>query len=154
MSIFNEVVLGIALVVLFAGCASGTARVIAHREARFNLSPTNRICLAEHAQPRESEVTLQQALRVAVHERGIELVPSDQAEFTLTYWIEDSWKPGKKVVYYSNGRWSDVYPMTTPNPDIMGPWPGFYESRPDYVVQRVVNVPYYIQGIQIGRAHV
>lgn len=139
----------------FTGCASRTAYVIARRDTQFNLSRTNKISLAGHPHPRESELALQSALVSALQERGITLVPSDQSEFTLTYWLDDSWKPGKKVQYYYHGTWWDSYPtaasalITSPDLLYIDLHGGMYREEPRIVSQRVVDSPYYIQGIRL-----
>jgi hypothetical protein len=147
------VALGFSLVVLLTGCTSRTAYVIARRDASFDLNANSKICLAPHAQPRSSELTLQRDLLTALQDHGISLVPHDQADFTLTYWLDDSWKPGKKVVYYQNGAWSERHPMANPS---------FYQARgvigtrsPMIYVessptsQRVIDAPFYVQGIRL-----
>lgn len=134
---------------LITGCASRTALVIARRDAQFNLSAASKISLAAHAHPRESELALQQTLITALHERGIEIVPPAQADFTLAYWLDDSWKPGKKVVYYYDGGWQNTYPMAQPTFMYAGPQGQmlYEDQRP--IRQRVVDSPYYIQGIRL-----
>lgn len=141
--------LWLALLGLGNGCASHTTLVIARCDARFNLSAPHKIALAPHAQPRASELALQRALVAALQERGMAIVPPAEAEFTLTYWLDDSWKTGKKVVYYYDGDWSDTHPMAQPGAVFMGSQGNlFYEDqRP--IRQRVVDSPYYIQGIRL-----
>lgn len=134
---------------LMTGCASRTALVIARSDAQFNLSATNKISLAAHAQPRESELALQQALLTALQEHGIELVSPAQADFTLAYWLDDSWKPGKKVIYYYNGGWQNTYPMAQPTFISAGPQGQVMYENQHPIRQRVVDSPYYIQGIRL-----
>lgn len=131
------VALWISLVVLFTGCASRTAYVITRRDAKFDLNANSKICLAPHAQPRNPELTLQRDLLSALQDHGFSLVPHDQAEFTLTYWLDDSWEAGKKVVYYQNGAWSDWHPMANPTP------------YPSLLSQRIVDSHFYVQGIRL-----
>lgn len=146
------VLLWILLTIVFTGCASRTAYVVARLDPQFQISAKNKICLANHAQPRESELTLQRDLESALQEYGITLVPPDQAEFTLTYWLDDSWKTGKKIEYYYNGAWQDSDPMAH-DPGLSAPGIGKYDA-PMYqeftsVPKRVVDSPYYVQGIRL-----
>jgi len=136
-------------VVIIVGCSSTTAYVIARRDVRFNLSSTSKIVLGEHAQPREAEEVLRRDLVAALDERGVTLVPPEQAEFTLTYWLDDSWKPGKKFV--DEGNPNQMFPrsiMTSPLVRLGGPSTVIYrESIINH--PRVVEWPYYIQGIRL-----
>lgn len=135
------------LAVLFTGCASRTAYVITRRDAKYDLTANSKICLAPHAQPRDSELTLQRDLLIALPDHGITLVPHDQADFTLTYWLDDSWETGKKVVYYQNGAWSDFYPTANPMA-YHAPGTVVYQEN-SFLGQRVVDSPHYVQGIRL-----
>ena len=55
--------LGLTICLLFnVGCASRTAYVVARQDPQYQLSVTNKIAIADHAQPREEEQTLRAAL--------------------------------------------------------------------------------------------
>jgi hypothetical protein len=136
-------------VVVLNGCSSPNAYVIARRDARFNLSNASKITLGEHSHPRESEEALRRDLVAALGERGIALVPPEQAEFTLTYWLDDSWKPGKKFEYEGNPNMMFPRPMVIPPPmGFGGPSTVIYQE-PIIMSPRVVAWPYYIQGIRL-----
>ena len=147
-----SVLFWVSLFIISTGCASRTAYVVARQDPQFNISANSKICLANHAQPRKSELDLLRDLEIALQELGITLVPSDQAEFTLTYWLDDSWKVGKKIEYYYNGAWQDTDPMThgtryheTSGGPYGAPLYQEFTSAP----KRVVDSPYYIQGIRL-----
>ncbi|NOS72335.1 MAG: hypothetical protein HOP33_20725 [Verrucomicrobia bacterium] len=136
-------------VVVLTGCSSPNAYVIARRDARFNLSNASKIALGEHSHPREAEETLKRDLLAALTERGIALVPPEQAEFTLTYWLDDSWKPGKKFEYEGNPSMMFPRPMVIPPPKGFGGSSTVIYQEPIITAPRVVDWPYYIQGIRL-----
>ena len=136
-------------VVVLTGCSSPTAYVIARRDARFNLSNASKITLAEHTHPRQSVELLKRDLVAALSERGITLVPLEQAEFTLTYWLDDSWKPGKKFEYEGNPKM--IYPraiVVLPPRGFGGPSTVIYNESV-IAAPRVVDWPFYVQGIRL-----
>jgi hypothetical protein len=139
----------LAVIVVLTGCSSPNAYVIARRDARFNLSNASKITLGEHSHPREAEEVLKHDLLAALTERGISLVTPEQAEFTLTFWLDDSWKPGKKFEYEDNSSIMFPRPMAIPPPRGFGsPSTVIYDGS---VVEppRVMDWPYYIQGIRL-----
>lgn len=141
----------VLLLVLLAGvtgCASNTAYVIARRDIRFNLTATNKLTLATHPHPSQSTRALHQTLVAVLEENGLELVPPAAAEFTLTYWLDDSWKPGKKVIYRQGGRQLDSYPMS-PATFYADPSGGIFDYSAEPVIPKVVDVPYHVQGIRL-----
>ncbi len=73
------------------GCASHKAYVLARRDPQYSSSPTNRIALANHLKPRPQEEALGIALTAELKQQGFRLVPQEEADYTLAYWIEDNW---------------------------------------------------------------
>jgi hypothetical protein len=146
---FLHCALIVSLVALLSGCAARSPYVLARRDAGCNLTATSKIALASHAQPREAELALERALVSALHERGIDPGPPAQADFTLAYWLDDSWIPGKKVEYYHQGRWTDICPQVSSGPMVIGPSGSVFDQESTELRQRVVDVPYYIQGIRL-----
>lgn len=132
------------------GCASRTAYVVARQNAQYRLSATNRIAIADHAHPREEETALRQALMAELRQQGFDLVAPDKAEFTLTYWIDESWKRGKLVVSNRAGTWADPDSSYQNVPPYFGP-PGvpYPYAQPELGIQRVVDVPYSTMGIRL-----
>ncbi len=141
-------VLLLSVIVVFTGCSSPNAHVIARRDARFNLSNASKIT-GEHSHPREAEEVLKCDLVAALGERGIALVPPEQAEFTLTYWLDDSWKPGKKFEYEGNPNMMFPRPMVIPPPMGLGGPSTVIYHEPVIAAPRVVDWPYYVQGIRL-----
>ncbi len=74
-----------------SGCASHKAYVLARRDPQYSPSPTNRIALANHLKPRPQEEALCITLTAELHQQGFHLVPQEEADYTLAYWIEDNW---------------------------------------------------------------
>jgi len=80
------------------GCASHKAYVLARRDPQYSPNPTNRIALVNHLKPRPEEQMLCIALTAELKQQGFHLVPQEEADYTLTYWIEDNWRPRKTPV--------------------------------------------------------
>jgi len=138
--------------VLATGCASRSAYVIARQNVRYPLSLTNKIAIAEHAHPRPEEQSLRTALMSELRQQGFNLVASSEAEYTLTYWIDLSWKRGKIVVSDREGTWADPnrghgYPYASQVPPFFQT-PG-YHSEPTLSMQHVVEVPWETKGIRL-----
>ncbi len=134
---------------LLTGCAGRTAQVIARATSQSPVTALRRLALSPHAKPSPAETTLRTNLIAELERRGFELVAPPNADYTLAFWLEDSWKPGKRVEYFYHGRWTTVYPMPARLPVAVGPWGTVYEEDPAFVRQRVVDFPYFIQGIRL-----
>ena len=146
----------VTVVMIFGtGCASRTAYVIARQNARYPLTCANKIAIADHAHPREEEEVLRQALLGELRQQGFELVAPDKAEFSLTYWIDESWRRGKIVVSNREGFWADPNREPgTPYLPAVPPYfgrPGFTRpyGEPQIGIQHVVDVPYATRGIRL-----
>ncbi|PYI82440.1 MAG: hypothetical protein DME26_17655, partial [Verrucomicrobia bacterium] len=61
------------------------------RDPQYSPNPTSRIALANHLKPRPEEEALCVALTAELKQQGFHLVPQEEADYTLTYWIEDNW---------------------------------------------------------------
>jgi hypothetical protein len=143
-----------ALGVCLTGCSS-RAYVIARQNAQYQLSPANKLAVADHAHPAPEEQSLRTALMTELRQKGFNLVPASEAEYTLTYWIDVSWKRGKIVVPsdYSSSSWRGGY-LTIPgqyNPS--APPRITPQVRPDsqsaLSIQHVVEVPWETKGIRL-----
>jgi hypothetical protein len=144
----------VCLPLLTISCASPTAYVIARQSARYPLSLTNRITIADHAQPREEEQSLRTTLLAELHQLGFKVVSPDQAEYTLTYWIDESWKRAKIVVSDREGTWAiphDADIHSAALPAFFGPTGTSYERS--LGMQHVVEVPYETKGIRLKLFH-
>ena len=135
--------------VMTTGCTSRSAYVIARQNVRFPVSLTNKIALAEHAYPAPHEQSLRKTLMAQLRQQGCALVAPSEAEFTLTYWIDVSWKRAKIVVSDREGTWAD--------PANPGGRYGYYSatpfgpaySEPSLSMQHVVEVPWETKGIRL-----
>lgn len=145
----------VILLPLFAGCASSKAYVTTRRDPHFEFNQTNKIAVASHAQPRPEEQVLHQAVQTELVRQGFLVVPPERADFTLTYWIEDAWKPGKKVIddahewALSPGPYFGGAPVAALPP--LGLTPGYsYTTRSAYTgVAHIVDAPFSTQGIRL-----
>jgi hypothetical protein len=137
------------LALLLAGCAGRTTSVTAWANPKYSVTAPQRLALSPHTKPSPAETTLRMHLIAELERRGFELVAPTNADYTLTFWLEDSWKPGKRVEYYYHGQWTTIYPMTTRQPIAIGPWGDVYESEPAFIRKRVVDFPFPIQGIRL-----
>jgi hypothetical protein len=144
-----ETVLGLFVVVLLTGCAGRTARIIAWADAKYPVTAPQRVALAPHAKPTPAEETLRTHLVAELRRRGFQLAASTNADYTLAFWLEDSWTPGKRVEYYYRGRWTTVYPIAARLPVAVGQWGTVYEQEPAFIRHRVVDFPYDIQAIRL-----
>ena len=145
--------IAVSAILLTPGCSSRSAYVVARHDVRYPLSLTNKIAIAEHAHPRPEEQSLRTVLMAELRERGFNVVPSTEAEYTLTYWIDVSWRRGKIVVSNREGTWSDPYSgprgYSAPYaPPPFGPRAGSYYT-PVPSVPEVVDVPWETQGIRL-----
>ncbi len=147
--IWLKTVLGLVIVVLLAGCAGRTTRILAWSHSKDLVTAPQRVALAPHAKPTPTEATLRAHLVAELERRGFEMVATTNADYTFAYWLEESWKPGRRVEYYNHGRWTTVYPMAAPLPVTVGPWGTVYEQEAGIVRQRVVDYPYDIQAIRL-----
>jgi len=135
------------------GCSS-RAYVIARHNSQYQLSATNKIAIADHAHPAPEEQSLRTAVMSELREKGFKIVSSSEAEYTLTYWIDVSWKRGKVVVPGGEARWTQP---------VFVPGGGRYDSRvPPRItpvgptssdsplgIQHVVEVPWETKGIRL-----
>jgi hypothetical protein len=141
------------LPLLVVGCSSSKAYVTAKCDSHCHFTPSSRISVAEHAHPRREEQFLHRALQTQLQQQGYQVTSPEQAEFTLTYWIEEAWLPGKQVVYdvpdWGFGPAMDPVMVMPPMPVP----PGYayttrststYTPRP-----RVVDAPFSTQGIRL-----
>jgi hypothetical protein len=147
--------LTVCVFTLSTGCASRTAYVVARQNAQYPLSAANKIAIADHAHPREEERVLRQSLLAELNQQGFELVAPDKAEYSLTYWIDESWKRGRMVVSNREGSWAD--PNLEAGSPLMPAVPPFFGSsgsafthgQPRPSIQHVVDVPYATKGIRL-----
>ena len=144
-----------ACICVITGCTS-RAYVIARQNAQYQLSATNKITIADHAHPGPEEQSLRKALISELRQKGFNLVASTEADYTLTYWIDVSWKRGKIVVPSQESTW--VQPVVVPGV----PGGGSYANRvpprltpagtyPDSPrgIQHVAEVPWETKGIRL-----
>ena len=135
---------------LATGCTSRSAYVIARQNAQYQLNLTNRIAIAEHAHPGPEEQSLRTTLLSELRQQGYRLVAPSEADYTLTYWIDVSWKRGKIVVSDREGTWADPnrnsgYHHVPPPFFQTG---GVYSERAPSK-QHVVEVPWETKGIRL-----
>jgi hypothetical protein len=139
----------LGLVVVFAsGCVSHRRNfnVVAHAKLPAPLTTNQPLALAATAVGSEPELQLRADLRAELERRGFQFVPTAQADFTVACWLEDSWKPGKRVQYYNHmtGKWVADEPM------LAYPIGNAFDYPPDYPTRkRVVSEPVYYQGIRV-----
>jgi hypothetical protein len=86
------------VVALAPGCASHKAYVLARRDASFSPTPATRIAMVDHLKPRPEDQELSVALMAELKRQGFHLVPQGEAEYTLSYWIEENWRQRKVLV--------------------------------------------------------
>jgi hypothetical protein len=139
----------LGLVVVFAsGCVSHRRNfyVVARTTRSVPLNPNQALALTPSVTSSEAELQLRTDLRAELERRGFQFGPAAQAEFTVACWLEDSWKPGKRVLYYN--RMTDTWMVDEP----MTSYPISYDLdyRPGYPTRmRVVSEPVYYQGIRV-----
>lgn len=144
-----------ALTLAVAGCSSRTAYVIARQNAQYQLCTTNRIVLSDPAQSRTEDQTLRKALLAVLHQRGFNVVTSDESEFTLTCWVDESWDRARKVISSGEGYWADTgfgsgyNSAPLPRPGIEPAGAIYIYPERDTAIQRVVEVPYSVKGIRL-----
>lgn len=131
-----------------SGCLSHRKNfhVAAHTKLLAPLTTNHALALTASAGSSESELQLRTNLRAELERRGFKLGPTTQADFTVACWLEDSWKPGKRVQYYN--RMTDTWVVDDP----MSSYPISYDLdyRPGYPTRtRVVSEPVYYQGIRV-----
>jgi hypothetical protein len=136
------------LVVFASGCVSHRKNfnVVAHAQLSVSLNTNQALALTTAITSREPELQLRTHLRAELERRGFQFVPVGQADFTVACWLEDSWKPGKRVQYYNRmtGTWMADEPM------LDYPIGNAFDYRPDYPTRkRVVSEPVYYQGIRV-----
>lgn len=132
---------------LTSACSSSKAYVTARSQPQSSFTPASRIAVAPHAAPRREEQVLQQALQLELSRQGFQVVPADQADFILTYWIEEAWKPGKQVIYPVDD-WPASLPP--PLPPILAGAPAGIAYSPHYEpAPRIVDAPFNVQGIRL-----
>ena len=89
-----------------------------------------------------------------LRQQGFHVVTSGEAEYTLTYWIDESWKRGKIVVSDREGTWANPRDADTRLPSLP---PFFGPPRPYYErslgMQHVLEVPYETKGIRLKLFH-
>jgi len=78
-----------------AGCASHKAYVLARRDASFSPTLAARIAMVNQLKPRPEDQELAVALTAELKRQGFHLVPQEEAEYTLSYWIEENWHQRK-----------------------------------------------------------
>lgn len=83
---------GLLALATATGCASHKAYVLARRDPQYSPNPTNRIALVNHLKPRPEEEALRAILTAELKQLNFHLVPQEQADYTLTYWIENNWE--------------------------------------------------------------
>lgn len=137
---------------LLAGCSS-RAYVIARQNTQYQLSATNKLAIADHAHPPPEEQSLRMALMSELRQRGFNVVPAAEAEYTLTYWIDVSWKRGKVVVPNRDTGITRRYWVTPGRndgslPPRITPQLGTY-SDSSLGIQHVVEVPWETKGIRL-----
>lgn len=141
----------VCVLVLTTSCSS-RAYVIARQNAGHQLSISNKIVIADHAQPAPEEQFLRATLMSELRRQGFNLVAASEAEYTLTYWIDASWKRGKVVIpARGSSTWVDPNrPTTFPSPPSMPrvQTPEFY-SDSGLGIQHVVEVPWETKGIRL-----
>jgi hypothetical protein len=139
----------LGLMVVFAsGCVSHRRNfnVVAHTKLSSPLTTNQYLTLSTTAGNSESELQLRTHLRAELERRGFQFVPATEADFTVACWLEDSWKPGKRVQYYNHmtGKWVADEPM------LAYPIGNAFDYPPDYPTRkRVVSEPVYYQGIRV-----
>jgi hypothetical protein len=104
---------GLAFIVA-SGCASRSALVIAERHASYSPSRTNTIALATHGKARAEDKELGRALVAGLTTAGFDIVPASQADYSLAYWIDDSWNP--MVIPPTSQSGANPQPIPYPGP--------------------------------------
>ena len=82
------VVLGLAA----TGCVSHSAYVFARCDPRYSPGKADKISITIHDQPLAEEVGLDRALRAVLTQKGFHIVPYSEADYTMGYWVQDSWR--------------------------------------------------------------
>lgn len=77
------------LIFICAGCATHRPELSIWRDARFSPSPTNSIGLTDRPNPTPQDAELGRMLVGEMQQEGFQIVPSAQADFLLTYVLED-----------------------------------------------------------------
>ena len=135
---------------MLTGCSS-RAYVIARQNVQYPLSVANKIAIADHAHPAPEEQSLRSALNGELRQKGFNVVPPSEAEYTLTYWIDVSWKRGKIVVPNQDSTWTDRHLVTPGRNDGSLPpriTPATFSDSP-LGIQHVVEVPWETKGIRL-----
>jgi hypothetical protein len=139
----------LGLVVIFgSGCLSHRKNfnVVAQTKLPAPLTTNQALALTATATGSEPELQLRTDLRAELERRGFQFVPAAQADFTVACWLEDSWKPSKRMQYYNRitGTWTMDDPMISQPVGNNFDYREFYPTR-----KRVVSEPVYYQGIRV-----
>jgi len=76
---------------LLTGCASNSVRMIARRNSPDAPTTTDGIVLAKHPQPRPEDQRLNSILSEVLKRDGLNAKSGGNADYTLAYWIDESW---------------------------------------------------------------
>jgi hypothetical protein len=83
--------LALALAFLSTGCATQRPRVDTWRNPQYSPTPANKIALTDRPNPRPQDATLGRLLVAELQRKGFALVPSEQADYLLTYVVSVSY---------------------------------------------------------------
>jgi hypothetical protein len=78
----------LAVGLLASGCASSKPQISAWRNADFSPSSTNKLALTLRPHPSPEDARLGEMLVAELERKGFKLVPSEQADYLLTYALD------------------------------------------------------------------
>jgi hypothetical protein len=82
--------LALALAFLSTGCATQRPRVDTWRNPQYSPTPADKIALTDRPNPKPQDATLGRLLVAELQRKGFALVPSEQADYLLTYVVSVS----------------------------------------------------------------
>ena len=82
--------LGLALLIFCAGCATRRPEVSTWRDAQFTPSLTNTFAFTERPNPSLEDAELGRMLVTEMQREGFKFVPATQADFQMTYVLDDT----------------------------------------------------------------
>jgi len=146
----------LVIAVVSMGCASHKAYVLARRDGSYSPSPASKIAIVNNLKPRPEDQTLCVALMAELKQQGFRIVSQEEAEFTLSYWIEDNWHERKVPVrtYDSPGYDPRFSPGPMPSSQLYagGTPPGaiaYQSPTAGRVTETMVDDPVAVQGIRL-----
>lgn len=146
----------LVVVTISTGCASHTAYVLARRDASYSPNPTNKIAIVNHLHSRPEDQELSVALMAELKKQGFRLVPQEEADYTLSYWIEDNWRERKVPVQRYDPTGYDprfgsgpISPSQAHYAQAVSGGVIYQSQMPGTVTETLVDDPVAVQGIRL-----